>query len=208
MNRKKVLILGATGLFGSALTERLAALDRYELTLSARHAADKYKSSEHLKVVNCNAENADELSVLVKNSDVVYCAISGEVLPAVAKNLVSADVKRLLFMGAVGIYNEIPDDMDGDDNLDNEPAQIPNRKAADLIEASGLNYTILRPGYLREGERDDYILSFKGEPANGYISTIPSVVELAVKLIDDDNLYVRESVSITKDMRGDVFEKA
>ena len=30
-------------------------------------------------------------------------------------------VKRLIFMGAVGIYNEIPDDIDGEDNLDNEP---------------------------------------------------------------------------------------
>lgn len=66
MNRKKVLILGATGLFGSALTERLIALDKYDLTLSARHAADKYKNSEHIKVVNCDAKNADELSALVK----------------------------------------------------------------------------------------------------------------------------------------------
>lgn len=113
MNRKKVLILGATGLFGSALTERLIALDKYDLTLSARHAADKYKNSEHIKVVNCDAKNADELSALVKNDDVVYCAISGEVLPVVAENLLSADVKRLVFMGAVGIYNEIPIDMDG-----------------------------------------------------------------------------------------------
>ena len=208
MNRKKVLILGATGLFGSALTEKLTALDRYELTVSARHATDKYTGSEHIKVVNCSAENAEELSELVTAHDVVYCAISGEVLPAVAKNLLSSGVKRLPFMGAVGIYNEIPVDMDGDDNLDNEPEQIPNRKAVDLIEASDLNYTILRPGYLREGGKDDYILSFKGEPANGYISTIPSVVELAVRLIDDDSLYVRESVSITKDMRGDTHEKA
>lgn len=36
-------------------------------------------------------------------------------------------------MGATGIYNEIPVDMDDDDNLDNEPAQIPNRKAVDII---------------------------------------------------------------------------
>ncbi|MGN0553867.1 MAG: NAD(P)H-binding protein [Oscillospiraceae bacterium] len=206
MNRKKVLILGATGLFGSALTQKLTELDRYELTLSARHAADKYNDSKHIRVVNCNAENADELQALVKRQDVVYCAISGEVLPVVAKNLVSSDVNRLLFMGAVGIYNEIPIDMDGDDNLDNEPEQIPNRKAVDIIEASDMNYTVLRPGYLHDGDMNDFILTYKGELAKGYISTIPSVVEFAVKLIDDDSLYTRENVSITKDMRDESNE--
>ena len=57
-------------------------------------------------------------------------------------------VKRLIFMAEVGVYNEIPDKIDGKDNLDNEPEQIPNRKAADVVEASILNYTVLRHGYL------------------------------------------------------------
>ncbi len=40
----------------------------------------------------------------------------------------------------------------------------------------------------------------KGEQVKGYVSTIPSVVGLAVRLIHDDTLYVRQSVSITRDM--------
>ena len=44
------------------------------------------------------------------------------------------------------------------------------------------------------------MLTMKGEAPKGYITTIPSVVELAVKLIQDKNLYVRESVAITRDM--------
>ena len=51
-------------------------------------------------------------------------------------------------MAEVGVYNEIPDEIDGKDNLDNEPEQIPNRKAADVVETSSLNYTVLRPRYL------------------------------------------------------------
>lgn len=102
-------------------------------------------------------------------------------------------------MGAVGIYNEIPADIDDDDNLDNEPAQVPNRKAVDIIEASNLNYTVLRPGYLRDGSADDYVITLKGEPAKGYISTIPSVIELVKNLIADEKMYSRQSVSITRD---------
>ena len=87
-----------------------------------------------------------------------------------------------------------------EDNVRNNPDQIPNRKAADIVENSGLDYTVLRPGYLRDGDKDDFTLTFKGEQAKGYVSTIPSVVGRAVRLIHDDTLYVRQSVSITRDM--------
>lgn len=136
----------------------------------------------------------------------VYCAISGKALPKIAENIVAAmseyGVKRLIFMGAVGIYNEIPDEMDGEDNLDHEPAQLPNRQAVDIVEASNLNYTVIRPGYLREGEENDFVLSVKGELAKGYITTIPSLARLAVRLVQDEMLYSRESVSITQDAKN------
>lgn len=202
----KVLILGATGLFGSALTAQMMKNSNAELTLFSRHASDKYTESDKVTVMNGDAALEDDLRKAVKSQDVVYCAVSGNKLPTVAANLVKVmteeKVQRLLFMGAVGIYNEIPDEIDGDDNLKNEPAQIPNREAVDIIEASKLNYTILRPGYLRDGSKDDYVLSVKGEQAKGYISTIPSVVNFAISLINNKTLYVCESVSITKDMRA------
>ena len=70
--------------------------------------------------------------------------------------------------------------------------------AEQIRDLSDLNYTVIRPGYLKEGE-NDFVLSIKGEPAKGYITTIPSLVKLAVQLISDENLYARESVSITRD---------
>lgn len=200
----KILILGATGTFGTALTEKLSAETEHQLTLFSRHAEDKYQNSKKIKAVNGNAVNIEDLRKVLPEQEVVYSAISGNELPTVAENLRTLlpefNIKRLLFMSAVGIYNEIPADMDGEDNLDNEPAQIPNRKAADIIENSDLNYTILRPGYLREGSPNDYVLTVKGQPAKGYISTIPSVVKFAVDLMEDDKLYSRKSVSITKNM--------
>lgn len=200
---KHILLLGATGTAGSAMTEKLLSDTDYHVTLFARHAGDKFSDSLRTTVVNGDAENIEDLKMVMQGQDVVYCAISGEALPQIAENIVAAmgecDVKRLIFMGAVGIYNEIPDEMDGEDNLDNEPAQLPNRQAVDIVEASNLNYTVLRPGYLKEREENDFVLSVKGEPAKGYITTIPSLVKLAVQLISDENLYIRESVSITRD---------
>lgn len=201
-----IAILGATGTFGMALVNSLMRNTTDHLTLLSRHAEDYYQNSERITAINIDATNAEDLRTALHGTNVVYCAVSGEQLPIVAENLVnvmsSLNISRLLFMSAVGIYNEIPADLDGDDNLDNEPAQVPNRKAADIIESSNLNYTILRPGYLRDGSEDDYVLTVKGEQAKGYISTIPSVVAIAEKLITDEMLYSCESVSITKNMEN------
>ena len=200
---KRVLLLGATGTAGSALTQKLLADTDCRLTLLSRHARDVYADTDRITAVNGDAERVEDLNAVMPGQDVVYCAISGDALPKVAENIVAAmtqnGVKRLLFMGAVGIYNEIPDEIDGEDNLDNEPAQLPNRKAADMVEASELNYTVLRPGYLGEGDEDDFVLTVKGEAAKGYTTPIPALVKFAARLILDDALYVRESVSITRD---------
>ena len=204
---KNVLLLGATGTAGSALTRKLLADTDCHLTLFARHAGEMY--TDRICVINGNAENLEELKSAMPGHDVVYCAISGNELPQIAQNIVSsmneAGIKRLIFMGAVGIYNEIPDEIDVKDNLDNEPAQIPNRKAVDIIESSNLNYTVLRPGYLRDGNEDDFVLTTKGEAAKGYITPIPALVKFATAIILDDDLYSRESVSITRDVSSVIF---
>ena len=109
-----------------------------------------------------------------------------------------ADTECHLTLFARYANDEIPDEIDGDDNLDNEPAQIPNRKATDVVEASSLNYTVLRPGYLSEGDEDDAVLTVRGKAAKGYTTSIPALVKFAVRLILDDRLYSRRSVSITR----------
>lgn len=112
----------------------------------------------------------------------------------------TSQVKHLIFMGAVGVYNEIPTEIDGDDNVAINPEQIPNRDAVAVIEDSGLDYTVLRPGYLQEGTTEDFVLNFKGEAAKGYTTSLPALSDLAVRLISDEKLYVAKSVSITRDM--------
>ena len=201
---KNVLLLGATGTAGSAITQKLLNDTDCHITLFARHAMDADISNKRVTAINGDATNEVDLRTALKGHDVVYCAISGEQLPIVAQNLVTTmpecGAERLIFMGAVGIYNEIPDAMDGKDNVDNNPDQVPNRDAVQIIEASPLNYTILRPGYLQAGEENDFVLTVKGQAAKGYTTTISSVVKLAADLILDENLYVRKSVSITREI--------
>ena len=197
-----VLLLGATGTFGSALAKKLIADSECHVTLFARTTNSIKMNKPNVTVMSGDAANAEQLKMAVKGQDVVYCAISGNQLPIIAENLVSVidecNVSRLLFMGAVGIYNELPAGNGAEYNVDNEPEQIPNRQAVDVIEKSNLNYTVLRPGFLQDGNENDYVLTVKGETPSGYTTTIPSVVKLAIELIHNDELFSKESVSITK----------
>lgn len=200
---KNVLLLGATGTAGSAITKELLKSTDCRLTLFARHAKAKYTDTNRVAVVDGDAENIAAIKAVLPKQDVVCCAVSGDALPQIAKNIVSAmkeaGISRLIFIGAVGIYNEIPDEIDGKDNLDHEPAQIPNRKAADIVETSGLSYTVLRPGYLIEGSEDDFVLTVKGEAAKGYTTPLPALAKFAAQLILNHDLYAEKSVSITQD---------
>lgn len=201
---EKVLILGGTGTVGTALSNKLLADTDCQLTVFSRHATEVWSNDDRLTAIDGDATSREDLKAAVVGQDVVYCAISGADLPLVAENLVSVmdqeNVNRLIFMGAIGIYNEIPKDMDDEDNLANQPAQIPNRKAVDIVENSDLNYTIIRPGLLRDGNKDDFVLTGKDEPCKGYITTLPSLIELAVKLILNKKESVRENITITRNM--------
>lgn len=200
---KNILLLGATGTAGSAITKELLKEEDIHITLFARHASQVKRDSEHVTTVDGDATSLNDLDKVMKNQDVVYCAISGEQLPLIAENIVKSmkenAVERIIFMGAIGIYNEIPEEIDGKDNVDQNEEQIPNRLAVDIIENSQLNYTIIRPGFLEEGDPDDYVLSLKGEMVKGYQTTISSVVQLAIRLIKDEQLYSHQSVAIIKD---------
>lgn len=201
---KRILILGASGLLGKALVKKICGSGSRTLVLASRHAEEHFQESKICHIVNCDATDELSLHTAMADCDTVFCAISGDALPTVAKNIIAemkrSGISRLIFMGAVGIYNEIPVELDDEDNVRNNPEQVPNRDAVKAVEASDLNYTIIRPGYLKDGDDENYVLTFKDEPAKGYESTLGSVVDLAVRLIDDDTLYSRMSVSITKDM--------
>lgn len=87
---KRILILGATGTFGKALVERLNNDKDCHLTLVSRHATNCYPDNDQCHVVDCDATKAENLQHVMKEYDVVYCAISGNDLPIVADNIVSA----------------------------------------------------------------------------------------------------------------------
>jgi uncharacterized protein YbjT (DUF2867 family) len=126
----------------------------------------------------------------VAGQDIVYGNLSGE-LEAMVKNIVKAmeekGVKRLVFISSIGIY-DVP----------LKPVLKPYRKAADVIEGSDLEYTILRPTWFTNADEVDYEITRKGEPEKGSIVSQKSLAKLIATIIISPEKYIRESLGVNK----------
>ncbi|WP_251546517.1 NAD(P)H-binding protein [Limosilactobacillus caecicola] len=196
---KNVLIIGATGTLGTAATQAILAGTDDQLTLFARSANRiNVTDPDREKVISGNVMNDADLDAVLAGQDAVFAALSGN-LGAFAEKIVTAmnrnGVKRLVFITSMGIYNEIPASIGASGNLQNNPILRSYREAADVIEASGLDYTIIRPGWFAGGPVN-YEVTHKGEPFGGHDVSVSSIADLVKRLVDDDQLYVHDSVGI------------
>lgn len=195
-----VLIIGATGTVGS--TTRWYFLDHTDdqLTLMARNT-DRLGDLETSRetAIAGSVTDAAALKIALQGQDFVFAALSGS-LKSMAQALVAAmdqsDVKRLAFITSMGIYDEIPASLGGG-NVSQNPVLRPYREAADVIEASDLDYTIIRPGWFDNGSTD-YGITHKGEPFGGHDVAVESIADLVTRLAHDPSLGLRDSLGINR----------
>jgi uncharacterized protein YbjT (DUF2867 family) len=198
---RNVLIIGATGTLGTAVTQNVLNKTDDHLTLFARSANRiNVQDDNRETVISGNVMNDADLDKALKGQDAVFVALSGN-LGAFAKKIVAAmdrnNVSRLVFISSMGIYNEIPASVGASGNLNSNPILRTYREAADVIEASDLDYTVVRPGWFMGGPVD-YEITHKGEPFGGHDVSVASIADYVTKLVDDDQLDVHDSVGINK----------
>jgi uncharacterized protein YbjT (DUF2867 family) len=116
---------------------------------------------------------------------------------ALVAGMNQAGIERLLFISSMGIYNEIPANVGAGGNLDGNPILAPYRRAADIIEASALNYTVIRPGWFDNGSTD-YQITHKGEPFAGHDVARASIADLVMRLAHDSKFGSRDSLGINR----------
>jgi uncharacterized protein YbjT (DUF2867 family) len=130
----------------------------------------------------------------MQGQDVVYANLAGA-LERMAENIVKAmnatGLKRLIWISSMGIYEEVPGERYSS-ILD------PYRKSAAIIEASDLDYTILRPGWFTHKDEVDYEITKKGQPFKGLDVSRKSVADLVVKLTLTPGLEIRSSLGVNK----------
>ena len=188
---KKVVILGAGGGIARLVTAMLAKKKEISLTLFV-HNGSKFKghTMPNAQVIEGDVLNYPQLEEVIKGQDIVYANLAGD-LEQMAENIVkamkAAGVKRLIFICSIGIYN-----------VPLRPVLKPYRKAADIIEASGLDYTIIRPTWFTETDEIDYELTQKGKPELGSEISRKSLAAFITELIETPTKHIHENLGIDK----------
>lgn len=96
-------------------------------------------------------------------------------------------VKRILAISSIGIYN-----------TPLRSVLIPYRKLADVIEASDLEYTILRPTWFTNADEVDYEITSIGELEKGSVISQKSLATFITKIIESPENYIRQNLGINK----------
>ena len=200
---KKVLVLGAGGQIARWVIEMLANNDNVVLTLFLRHTRKlKATAQKNSHVVQGDVLNKEQLNHAMAGQDIVYANLSGDDIDLQAKNIVeamkAAKVERLVFVTSLGIYDEVPGKFGAWNRREIASYLPPFRRAADVIEASGVNYTILRPAWLTDKNEVDYETTDRNEPFKGTEVSRKSVAELIVKVIDSPKLFSRGNLGVNK----------
>jgi putative NAD(P)-binding protein len=129
----------------------------------------------------------------MREQDVVYANLSGAMkqqAECIVAAMHSTKLKRLIFISSMGIYGEVPGER-------YRSVLDPYRDSAAVVEASSLDYTVLRPGWFTQDDAVDYEITQKGEPFRGHQVSLNGLSDLIVKLATTPGLHVQRSLGVS-----------
>jgi uncharacterized protein YbjT (DUF2867 family) len=190
-----VLILGANGQLARNTTRVFLRDTDARLTLYLRRASRlRNPDPDRVTIVEGDVLDLPTLQGAMKGQDVVYANLSGAMKPQ-AERIVEAmhatGLKRLIFISSMGIYGEVPGER-------YRSVLDPYRDSAAVIEASDLDFTILRPGWFTRDEGIAYQTTQKGEPFKGHEVSLNSLSDLIVKLALTPGREIRRSLGVSR----------
>src|SRR5271165_4660275 len=190
----KVLILGANGQLARNTTRVFLRDTDAKLTLYLRRSS-RLTNPDPNRVTMIEGDVLDRrtLEAAMKGQGVVYANLSGA-MKHQAENIVAAmdatGLKRLVFISSMGIYGEVPGEQ-------YRRVLDPYRDSAAVIEASDLDYTILRPGWFTREPEGPFQITQKGEPFQGHDISLDSLSALIARIAKTPGLYVRSSIGVS-----------
>ena len=199
----KVVVLGAHGQVAQIAERFLFADQDVETTLFLRNAKRMEDAKSQARIVEGSATDAAQLEKAMKGQDIVYANLGGKddidlEAEAVVEAMHNANVKRLIWISTLGIYDEVPGKF-GEWNKETLGDYITEYvKAAKRIEDSDLDYTIIRPTWMDNKNEVDYEKSKKGEPITDTEVSRKSVAAYVYHLIKNPKEDVKQSIGLGK----------
>lgn len=202
----KILILGAAGKIAQLVTQRLLKETDHKLVLFARNASERLSHFKEERVTLIDGDFNDSVTLLeaMKNVNLIYLNDMGHAKATenIILSMKDQNVNCIITASILGIYDEVSGKFgEWNNKMIGDSERLEEQKmSAQIIENSGLNYTILRLTWLyNDSEDETYQLTEKGEPFVGAEVSREAVTSLITKAIDDDtNAFDEQSLGVSR----------
>lgn len=203
----RILILGMTGRVGSEIA-KLALEDKHQVTALVRTPEKITSKDENLSVIKGDVTIKEDVERAMKDADAVISALNtdgGETLtesmPLIIEAMKAEGIKRIVTIGTAGILNSrVEDDVlryqSSESKRKLTRAAEEHHKTYELLEASELDWTVVCPTYLPDGEAaGKYREERNYLPEDGKKITVGDTAEFAYKQLESDE-YLKSRVGI------------
>ena len=202
-----ILVLGATGRVGSQIVT-YALHDRHHVSVLVRTPEKIQINNENLTIIQGNVLNKDEIVRAMIGMDVVISALNtdgtttlSESMPLIIEAMENEDIKRIITVGTAGILQSrtTPNSLryqTSESKQKSTRAAKEHHKVYDMLRQSTLEWTIVCPTYLPDGERvGKYRIDRNFLPEGGAKISVSDTAEFTFKQIKASD-YIKSRVGI------------
>jgi uncharacterized protein len=202
-----ILILGATGRVGSYLVS-FALHDGHQVTVLVRTPEKIQIHNENLTIIQGNVLKKDDIVRAMIGIDVVISALNtdgtntlSESMPLIIEAMENEGIKRIITVGTAGILQSrtTPDILryqSSESKRKSVQAAIEHHKLYDILKQSTLEWTIVCPTYLPDGEKlGQYRVERDLLPEGGEQISVPDTAEFTYSQMTSKD-YIKSRVGI------------
>ncbi|MBS0956725.1 NAD(P)H-binding protein [Lactiplantibacillus plantarum] len=198
----KVMILGAAGQIGQMVTRQLLAQTDDQLVLYGHNVSQRLTVFDSTRVTFVDGDflEFDKVQTALNGVDAVYLSfVAGpDIIAGLIKALDATGVKRFIVASIPDLYQEVSGPFQ---QWYREHTgivwQSDRKQAADLIEASDLDYVLLRITWLYNQTGNTAVtVTKKGEPFTSAQVMRQAAAQFVVNLLAGKGDYHRESLGL------------
>ncbi|WP_160724986.1 NAD(P)-dependent oxidoreductase [Bacillus sp. USDA818B3_A] len=202
-----ILVLGATGRVGSQIVT-YTLHDRHHVTVLVRTPGKIQINNENLTIIQGNVLNKDDIVRAMHGIDVVISALNtdgsttlSESMPLIIEAMENEGIKRIITLGTAGILQSRTTSkslryQSNESKQKSTRAAKEHHKVFDMLKQSTLEWTIVCPTYLPDGERvGNYRIERNFLPEGGAKISVPDTAEFTFRQIEASD-YIKSRVGI------------
>lgn len=203
-----ILILGATGRVGSHIL-KFTLNENHQVMVLVRDADKVQVEGRHLKIIEGNALVKSDIQKAMEGMDIVISALGtdgnatlSKSMPFIMEGMQDVGIKRIITIGTGGILNSRTEPgklryQSNESKRKTTRAAEDHHKAYELLENSNLDWTIVCPTYLPDGEHTgEYRMEHDFLPEGGRMISVADTAEFAYSQVKDER-YIKSRVGIS-----------